>query len=338
MSQYDFDTLVQKYLAGEATPEEERLMHEWSERMLEQSTIDLSPIEKQAIKTRIWQRVYTSTLRKSLFLVRNFRFYASAVAASVLLLLVGLFVQRQAVKSGIRQHSAKSQTELSGTIHIANTSAKPQKINLNDGSVAILSPRSDLSYQEQFGAKTRELFLHGEAIFDVVKDPSRPFIVHTGNLVTQVLGTRFTIKSYDEDKAIEVQVARGKVSVYEATEKSLGNRNGVILIPNQKITFDKLSQKLTPALVEAPHMIQAPENKTSFVFDRVPLTQVLNTLNKAYGIDFIVENQALNQCAFNGDLNDLPLFLQLDLICKSLNARYERRGTSIFINGEGCLE
>ncbi|WP_020600158.1 FecR family protein [Spirosoma panaciterrae] len=337
MNQYDFDKLIEKYLAGETSPDEEKLMREWSDRMIEQSQLTLSATEKQTLHTRIWKRIYTNTIGQQPFLVRYGWFRISAVAASILLfILAGFFVSRQATIHQASRSIARKAAESTGNITIKNTSNKAEKISLKDGSYVLLSPRSNLSYPEQFGTKTREIYLQGEATFDVTRDTSRPFIVHTGNLVTQVLGTRFTVKSYDTDKSIEVRVSKGKVSVYEAAEKSDGNRNGVILIPNQKITFDKLSQKLTPGLIETPQMVLPPENKTSFVFDRVPLGQVLATLSKAYGIEFIVENQALNKCAFNGDLNDLPLYLQLDLVCKSLNATYERRGTTLFINGEGC--
>lgn len=160
--------------------------------------------------------------------------------------------------------------------------------------------------------------------------------MHTGNLVTQVLGTSFTVKSYDDAKAIEVLVATGRVSVYEVSDKPSQGRNGVILVPNQKITFDKASQKLTLGLIETPRLVQPPESRTNFMFDQAPLDQVFTTLRKAYGIEFIIQNQTLNHCIFNGDLNDLPLYVQLDLICKSVNATYERRGTTLFIEGEGC--
>jgi hypothetical protein len=49
-----------------------------------------------------------------------------------------------------------------------------------------------------------------------------------------------------------------------------------------------------------------------------------------------MENRELNQCVFTGDLNGLPFLTQLDLICKSVNATSEQRGTAIFIKGEGC--
>ncbi|MGV3558011.1 FecR family protein [Larkinella arboricola] len=335
MNQYDFDKLIEKYLAGQCSPEEEEWMREWSEKQLEQSTLSFSVEEKKAIGKQIWKRVQGHTLGRRPFRVR-YGWVGLSAAAAVLLTLAGLwFGQKPALISLI---VAKSPAASPGTVEVSNTSGKAQKITLKDGSWVVLKPNSRISYPEQFGEKTRQLSLWGEAFFDVKKDPARPFIVKTGELVTQVLGTSFTIKSYDESKAIEVAVLRGRVSVYETAGKSPGNRNGVILVPNHKITFDKISQTLTPSLVETPRLVNPPPTHTHFVFTNRTISDVFSTLGDAYGIDFIVENQTMNHCVFNGDLNDLPLYTQLDLICKSVNATYERRGTTLFIHGEGCAD
>jgi transmembrane sensor len=339
MNQYDFDKLIEKYLAGQSSPEEETLIRAWSENRLEKSNFRLDQTEQQAVKKRIWARVRRSALGQQSFIVRQGWLRVSTVAASVLLaLLTGIYLWKQPTEKRSELAVAGKRVELKGTINVKNTTEKPQKITLKDGSYVVLKAQSIISYPEQFGEKTRQVYLQGEAFFDVKKDPSRPFIVHTGNLVTQVLGTSFTVKSYEEAKTIEVLVTRGRVSVYEASEKLSQGRNGVILIPNQKITFDKASQKLIPSLVETPSLVQPPETRTSFVFDRAPLDHVLTTLRKAYGIEFVVESPSLSHCVFNGDLNDLPLYVQLDLVCKSVNARYERRGTTLFIAGEGCSD
>lgn len=339
MNQYDFDKLVQKYLAGEASPEEERLMHTWAETRLEESKGRLDDDEKQALEKRIWKRILVDTLQQQPFWIRHRWGSLSAVAASIVVCIaLSVFFWKHPKASGVTQIVTARKPDVENTINIKNTTNKPQEIRLKDGSFVTLKARSSISYPAHFGAKTRQVYLQGEAFFDVKKDAARPFIVHTGNLVTQVLGTSFTVKSYEEDKAIEVLVTRGRVSVYENSEKSANSRNGVILIPNQKITFDKTSQKLTPALVEAPQMIQPPEVRSAFVFDKIPLSKVFAVLNKAYGIEFLIENQVLNHCVFTGDLTDLPLYLQLDLVCKSVNATYERRGTTLFIHGEGCMD
>lgn len=338
MSQYEFDKLVTKYLAGECSPEEEKQMCIWADSLLDQSQLNLSPAEKQVIDKRLWSRIYTHTLGQQPFRLRYGWPVLSAVAAAVLLLLLaGVYAWQRPGLLPSTQAVAQRVSQPEDTVQIQNRTTRPRKIILKDGSLVLLAPHSQLSYSKIFGSKNRQVYLQGAATFDVRRDPARPFTVHTGNLVTQVLGTSFTVTSSAD--AIEVLVTHGRVSVYEdVAEKSAAGRNGVILSPNQKITFDKASQKLTPGLVDVPRMVQPPEHKTRFVFDRTPLGQVLNLIRKTYGIDIIVENHAITNCIFTGDLNDLSLYEQLDLICKSLNASYERRGTTLFVQGEGCAD
>lgn len=337
MSQYEFDKLVEKYLAGQCSSDEEALLRDWSENKLTQSEMLMDEDEKSLIRKRVWRRLYPNTVRQLPVLVRHKWLSVSVVAASTLLILTGVYYWRRPLSFQPARIVLARNAKFNSTVSIKNTTGKAQRVGLQDGSSVVLQAQSTLSYPEHFGDKNRDVYLQGEAFFDVRKDPSRPFVVHTGILVTQVLGTRFTVRSYTNAGTVEVAVATGRVSVYEASEKAARGHNGVILLPNQKITFDKASRKLVSSLVETPTVIQAVESPARFVFDRAPLTRVLALLGKAYGIEFIVENPVLNHCVFNGDLNDLPLYVQLDLLCKSINAHYERRGTTLFIHGEGCL-
>lgn len=257
-----------------------------------------------------------------------------AVAASVILALGSAWWMTQPTTNYTQVLSNAIQTP--DGIEVKNTASNPRQIKLEDGSVVILKANSSVTYPEHFGKKSRSVFLKGEAFFNVKRDPNKPFVVHTGELVTEVLGTSFTVKSYDDAQSIEVVVATGRVSVYENSAKTTQPRNGMILTPNQKIIFDKASRKLTPSIIEKPVLILPPPNPTIFIFEETLLPEVLTKLEKAYGLEIVIENQALTQCIFTADLNELPLRTQLDLICKSVNATYEQRGTSIFINGEGC--
>jgi hypothetical protein len=92
------------------------------------------------------------------------------------------------------------------------------------------------------------------------------------------------------------------------------------------------------AIVENPVINHAEILIASgFTFLETPVKEAFSLLEKAYGIDIVIENDAVEICKFTGDLTNLSLFEQLDLICKSLNATYERRGTTLFVRGEGCL-
>jgi transmembrane sensor len=335
MNQYEFNQLLEKYLAGECSPDEEKLIQEWQENALKANTFILTEPEQISVKKRLWQRITEATFEETA--LRPFyktQWFQWAAAASVVIVLGGAwFLSRQPI---FNERSITQSFQTPHGIEVKNTAINPRQIHLEDGSVVILKANSSVTYPEHFGRQSRSVFLKGEAFFNVKRDPTKPFVVHAGELVTEVLGTSFTVKSYDDAQSIEVLVATGRVSVYENSAKSNQQRNGLILTPNQKITFDKASRKLTPSIIEKPVVIQPPTHPTTFIFDETPLPNVLKKLETAYGLQIIVENQILNQCVFTADLNDLPLRTQLDLICRSVNASFEQRGTSIFINGEGC--
>ena len=337
MNQYDFDLLLQKYLAGECTPEEEKQILDWSENMLQSSRIAISPSEKNLIRRRIWKRLSRIS---SPFSVFNNTWVKMGVAASVLIVLaIG------AALLGPSSFSLKKTDDVAiaiqsmlpkGNIEVKNTSEKPYKILLEDGSEVTLEPHSSLSHPEHFDEKTRVVHLSGEAFFNVTKNPARPFFVYTGELVTRVLGTSFHVKSDQGSKSIEVSVVTGRVSVYENSKKTPRIRNGIILNPNQKIRFDSKVKVLVPELVEEPVVVHPPEKKSLFIFEETPLPQVVSMIQEVYGIEIVLETAELENCVFTGDINDLPLYSQLKLICKSINANYELRGTTLFMNGEGC--
>ncbi|GAB3502819.1 FecR family protein [Emticicia fontis] len=339
MNQHEFDKLLEKYLAGECDAEEEKLIWEWQENMLKNSQLLLNSEEKEAIKKRLWSRIYSNTIglyeeeipstKGKVFTVLKW-----GIAAMLLIGLVNIFLVMKNKKEEAFADASSSQ-HTSG-IEVKNTSGTDTEIKLEDGTVVRLKKSSSISYPKHFGKETRDVYLKGEAFFKVKRNPNSPFIVHTGDLVTEVLGTSFNVKSYDNAKAIEVSVTSGRVSVYEMTEKISDKKNGVILTPNQKVVFDKSSKKITPGIVEHPIALTSIADKISFVFEDTPLPLVLQKLKDVYGIEIIVENQDLNQCAFTADLNDLPLSTQLELICRTVNARFEQRGTSFFISGEGC--
>jgi hypothetical protein len=126
------------------------------------------------------------------------------------------------------------------------------------------------------------------------------------------------------------------VSVYENSASTIETRSGVILTPNQKTTYYTNAKKLTTGIVEKPAIIQPLASPQSLIFEEDRLPAVLKRIAHTYGIEVIMENRGLNECVFTGDLNGLPFLTQLDLICKSVNATSEQRGTAIFIKGEGC--
>jgi len=330
MNGFDYDLLMEKYLTGNVTREEEAMLEKYLEENPVQSS-DVLLYEKNEIGERIKKKLFANTIKKPMKPV----FYRM-LAAAIIIIVSGLVLYFVPDKNNYLSAVTTALSDRNEAFEVKNTSRKPQHVTLEDGSEIILQPDSKLSYPEHFGDRKRLVYLKGEAFFKVKRNPSKPFVVSTDNLVTQVLGTSFNVKSYSG--SVEVQVATGKVSVYEVTESNAASKNGVILTPNQKITFDKASRKMELGIVKNPVMLKTTSDIPQFNYTEVPVTGIMEALESTYGINIVVEGDVLKNCLFTGDLNDLPMFQQLQLICRSVNVEYEQRGTSVFVFGEGCPE
>jgi len=117
-----------------------------------------------------------------------------------------------------------------GLVETTNNTKHLLRVVLTDGSEVMLSPKSGLRYPSRFTQKARIVYLKGEAVF-AVKRQTKPFMVYTGEMVTKVLGTRFVVRAFDQDKKVTVQVLSGKVSVYrEKSNESITNKKEVKVV------------------------------------------------------------------------------------------------------------
>jgi ferric-dicitrate binding protein FerR (iron transport regulator) len=225
------------------------------------------------------------------------------------------------------------------TIVYTNDKEQPKTVTLSDGSKVILKPNSKLHYTRDFNTTRREVFLEGEAFFDIAKDHTRPFFVHCNTLVARVLGTSFTISPNAQTGEIEVAVRTGKVQVFENdTEKSEKDRiyKAIILTPNQRLFYKPKERLFETLLVEKPEPIDEKQIVAPFIYEDETLEYVFNHIELKYGIEIVVENSNINNCRFTGDVSAQDLFTKLDMICLATNASYEVNGTKILIKGSGC--
>jgi ferric-dicitrate binding protein FerR (iron transport regulator) len=223
-----------------------------------------------------------------------------------------------------------------GIAEMANKSDRALLVKMEDGSSITLQPGSVIHYPAHFSAGKREIYLQGEAFFQVSKNPARPFLVYSSRTVTQVLGTSFTIKENKQKEEVEVAVRTGKVEVYE-NSKLLHHQKekskGVVITPNQKVTYKEEKRLFEPSLVDNPVVVT---EDADFVYEGAALSNVLNVLEKAYGIEIVADNKNLYKCIFTGDITQQSLFTKLDIITQAIKASYKIEGTKILIRGKGC--
>jgi transmembrane sensor len=244
----------------------------------------------------------------------------AASVAFILLVTSTLYYFKKAVKPEI----------LSG--NTGSAAAEHEFIKLQDGSTVVLNGGSTLQYPTSFeGKATREVVLTGEGFFDIQHDPEKPFIVHTGNLKTTVLGTAFNVRAYDTDKSITVTVRRGKVKVSDDRE-TFG-----VITPDQQITFDKTRKLAEQRPVDSRMSIAWLEQ--DLFFNDITMAEAAAQLEERFGITIRFSNTRIKACRFTATFvkgEDLDQVLQV--ICEFNGATYgkDEKGT-IQIDGEGCL-
>ncbi|MFD1143584.1 FecR family protein [Larkinella insperata] len=226
---------------------------------------------------------------------------------------------------------------------IINTETGFKQIDLPDGSQIRLAPAAQITYSAGMNNEPfRKVSLTGEAVFRVTKNPQKPFMVYANGLVTQVVGTSFTVKALNHADQVTVVVHSGKVAVFPLTALKSAQKsqqritNRILLIPNQQAVFDKTSEQLTASLVKNPKLLRKPENSQYFVFKNAPIADVFQKLEKSFGVTILYDSKALKNCNLTVPLSDEPLFTKLDIICQTIGATYEVWGTRIIITGDGC--
>lgn len=274
-------------------------------------------------------------------------------AAAVLLLVVALswfFAVRPFKLFGPATHQVVYQDLVKQAevplIEVFNAEAQPKLVVLSDQSSVLLQKGSRLSYPKSFdGLALREVYLSGEAFFEVAKNPEKPFFVYANELVTKVLGTSFTVKAYENDKKVVVMVKTGKVTVYankEARTQTTASANrstdGVVLTPNQQIYYNRSDAQLLKALIQRPALQDLGSAQfLSFEFDDAPLSSVLQLLEQAYGVDIVYDEELMASCKLTASLADEPLFEKIKLICLSIDAEYEIIDAQIVLSSKGCM-
>ncbi|MGO4290785.1 FecR family protein [Chitinophaga sp. RAB17] len=203
-------------------------------------------------------------------------------------------------------------------------------VRLPDGSTVLLADNSRLEYNRDFKGDKREVRLWGEAYFDIKEVAGKPFIVKTGKLSTQVLGTAFNVKTSADQQRVVVTVTRGKVKV--ADEK---NSYGV-LVADQQLSVNMLTSTVTRAQVKSMEVVKWKDE--FLVLDDVSMEEAAVMIGDKYHVKILFANESLKHCRIAGSFfHNQPLEKVLTIICSVANAGYTiYPNDKVVLNGEGC--
>jgi ferric-dicitrate binding protein FerR (iron transport regulator) len=279
-------------------------------------------------KQKVWKNAFKTSGYKRRYMV------AAAIGVAILLSVFLMDYNHGGTSGRINGGLAKFKQAPSPSVYKAKPTqiVKSQKkqLTLPDGSMVWVNAGSELKYPEMFEGKTREVYLTGEAYFDVQHDASKKFIIHTGKVVTKVLGTAFNIKEDKNKETIVVTVTRGKVKVANGSQE-LG-----IITRNQQISFNLTTNKSVKTEVNASEAIAWQEAELHF--DDVTFAEVAEKLQQRFNVEIRFANNKLKTCRFTGTAaSGEKLEKVLKVICAFNNAAFKKQDDgSILISGRGC--
>ncbi len=208
-------------------------------------------------------------------------------------------------------------------------------VNLGDGTRVTLAPGSELRYSRSFGSKGRDVYLRGEAYFDIAHRPAQPFVVFTERSSTQVLGTQFSVRQYRGDSAVRLEVVSGKVAFMtrdvassgRASERaaSSADSNVVIVSGGEQAQLALGHIVLSRGTGAVPTWLSG-----TLAYTDAPLRTILIDLQRWYGVTFQFDDASIGERRLTASFNDSTLTREaLDAMMLPLGIRYEREGARI---------
>ncbi len=337
MTPFEFRQLLHRYRSGQATAGESQRIDDWYESIGTDANQAPDQADSEAVRQRMWAQIQAETESQPIVRVmpvyRQSWFRQTGSVAAAVLLLLGLFGY------GLWQWSGDRPGRVELLSVRMNNTGQPMQIRLDDGSQVTLEPGSFLRFPDHFTKTKREVFLTGEAFFSVTRQPQRPFLVVTDRVVTRVLGTSFRVKAFGGKANVSVTVRTGKVSVFSRPAPNASGKeltNAVVLVPNQRAVFYPADARLVKTLAENPVLLTTDREQPDFDFTNTPLPIVFERLEKAYGLDFVYDADALAHCTLTAQLGNESLYEKLTLISEVTHVRHEIIDGQVVIDSRGC--
>lgn len=201
---------------------------------------------------------------------------------------------------------------------------------LPDGSTVLLNHGSRISYKDPFTGPAREVTLIGEGYFDIRNNKEKPFLVHTGNITTTVLGTAFNVRAYPGQEVVIVTVAKGKVKVGD-DKRTFG-----ILAPDDQIAVNRQRLEAVKSRVDAATAIAW--KKEYLVLNNISLQEAAVLIGNKYHVQIRFAGDRMKGCHVSATfLNNESLEQVLKVVTGVVNATYTiGPDNQVILNGEGC--
>jgi len=204
-----------------------------------------------------------------------------------------------------------------------------QSLVLPDGSEIALNSGSEINYPETFSATSRQIAFEGEAFFNITHNPEKPFIIRSGELQIEVLGTSFNFFACPEAEEMTLFLESGKVLFSSINLQDGSIREQLILSPGQKGVFNKNNGLICKSDFTGQNYLAW---KTGIIeFEKTPLPEVFRVLENTYNLQVETENSFEDLCLTARFENETPESI-FETIHTIFGIKYQINGQTILLN------
>ncbi|MEO6133539.1 MAG: FecR domain-containing protein [Ginsengibacter sp.] len=327
MDKHYFIKLFKKYQHGNLTFEEQQFLIKYFDLFQNEPDVmqTMDSEEKQnlknSIQNSIWEHVLIDGSKKAPVRFMNRSFVKWAAASVAILIII----------SSIVYFSIDSKKPMEEN-NVVIQKQENRIIFLPDGSKVILSPGSRLNYPSSFDElTTREVYLVGQAYFDIKHNNTKPFIVHSGKVETIVLGTAFNIKAMEGESDITVTVTRGKVKVVDLEKKKVLG----VLTRDQQITYCTVKTKLVTRTVDSEKLLDWKNQ--DLLCDNLTLAEAAELLGERYHVTINIDSELTRSQRFTATFprnENLEQILKSICVFNGLEYQYDKEKSTIEIRNK----
>ncbi len=320
MGRTDFDRLLDRYIKGEVTEEERKKMDAWLDVVKTKDELDFEFTKED--EARLLEKI-TSNLHHVEEVIaladevekKNKPFFSSwAMIASVTFVVVAITYMGYLVKNKF------------DVIDEVVLDTNDQMI-LHDGTIVWLTKGSTLSYYQDAGV--RHAALDGEALFEVAKDATHPFIIHHGDINIRVVGTSFSLRT--EQNRITLKVLTGKVNLTSAFDSI-----GVDILPNEKIIYAENGLKEKSSLTTDERTTIVEDTGYNMDFKNTALEIVFARIEKKFKVRLNLQTPGLARCHITANYTDFSLEQTFVMLSEILDLKYVIGNGTVTVYGQEC--
>jgi len=306
--------ILSRYLNGSYTPDDYQQLKSWFEKQDSPEALDtliqkhwqefeeqVPGIDLHFVLQKIQRQIYLDEKRQTKTLWHFYRQVAAVLLFPILLLTAYLFLNKQ-------------QTANTAWAEIHSPVGARTQFQLPDGSSGWLNSGSTIQYPVNF--TKRHVKVTGEAFFDVAKKNGKQFIVQTPALDITVLGTKFNVSAYSEDEYTEVVLEEGSVKL-DGKSSTFSES----LSPDERFVFD--AKQKTGKIIPVDASLHSAWKDGKLVFRDQPLSAVLKKMERWYNVEFIMENEELQNYIYQATFQNETLEEVLKLLAFTAPISYK---------------